>query len=96
MTDYAWTCPACGQANDAGSTACAACECPAAFSARDVEDHRRRFLAGGGTVQPGAATTPDAKDYAVFRALFAAPLLALGWWPFGRDGTENASRDDER
>ena len=94
MPAYRWTCPACGHANDAGAPRCTSCQCPAAFSARDVDHHRRLFVEGGGTVEPGAAVLMEKKDFAIFQTLFAVPLLFLGaWWPVDLLGKKDPPGD---
>jgi hypothetical protein len=88
---YRWSCPACGQPNNAETSHCSACRCPVSFNATDVSEFRRKFLAQGGSVGQAAAQTLDENDFAALRLLLALPLLLLGWWPFRRNMSKAVS-----
>ena len=94
MPTYRWSCPACGTSNNPESAQCSACQCPTPFSVKDVVEHRRKFLAGGGSIGPAAAATLDEEDVSVLKVLLSVPLLLLGWWPFGRQKTRESSSNE--
>ncbi len=93
MPTCRWTCTACGHANAAGAHACAACECPASATAREIAACRERFLRQGGALRGDAAAAAQA-DLSAFDVL-GRPLLALvlAGWPGARLQPTSRFRD---
>lgn len=84
MTNYRWTCPACGYTNIPEKSECATCGCPVPFRASDVECYRKQFQTKGGIVQPMAAEIIDERDLSILKIIVSIPLFLLGIWPFSR------------
>jgi hypothetical protein len=82
MPNYRWSCLACGQVNDGGATACAACQCPGRPTAKQIRAIRANFVARGGELRGDAAASGES-DLSAFDVLVAPVLvLILGCWPF--------------
>jgi hypothetical protein len=82
MPAYDWCCLSCGEPNDRRSNACVACGCSASATIASLVDHRRRFVASGGTLKERATTLHKPPELSAWLVLGAVVALLFGVWPF--------------